>query len=185
MPVQGEYLQKNGRRYVAYNPDEFTGPFSWRLSMLPGNPVPAEITSIFTILPIDSVSLPSGDMNLFFNIEGLEDVSTVVAAYATGWNAAKVLLSLNSTKNRTLYGLENLTAEPPVQAARVGSQVAIYFNIAALPTLELSKSRDYVRANDYNSTSIDKLTADKPLFVTSSEDHNALVNFDISSLDLA
>ena len=89
MPVQGEYLQANGRKYVAYNPNEFNGPFTWRLSMMPVSVDPAEITTIFTLLPIDSVALPGGDLNLFFNIDGLTDVNKT-ASYLTGWNAAKV-----------------------------------------------------------------------------------------------
>ncbi len=184
MPVQGEYLQANGRKYVAYNPNEFNGPFTWRLSMMPVTTDPAEITTIFTLLPIDSVARPGGDLNLFFNIDGLTDVNKT-ASYVTGWNAAKVLLTLNGKKNRTLYGLENIAAEPPVQSVQQGTQVAIYFDITSLPAAEPPKTGYYVRANDYNSKSIDKLTADKPLFVTSSGDENALVNFDISSLDLA
>jgi len=184
MPVQGEYLQKYGRKYVAYNPNVFNGPYTWRLSMMPVTVEPGGITTLFTILPIDSVSTDSGTMNLFFNIDDLEDINKT-ATFSTGLKAAKAFLQLPSENFRSLYGLTRIQAEAPVQSVQQGSQVAIYFDIKSLAEVEPPKTGYYVRANDYNSKSIDKLTADKPLFVTSSGDENALVNFDISSLDLA
>ena len=184
MPVQGEYLQANGRKYVAYNPNEFNGPFTWRLSMMPTSFNPGDITTIYTLLPIDSNSTSVGTMNLFFNIDGLEDVNDT-AKFASGLKAALGMLSIERKSLRTMYGLSSIDAEAPVMSVQRGSDVAIYFDIKALPEVEPLKTGYYVRANDYNSKSIDKLTADKPLFVTSSGANNALVNFDISSLDLA
>jgi len=184
MPVQGEYLQKYGRKYVAYNPNEFNGPFTWRLSMMPVTTDPGAITTLFTILPIDSTSTTTGTMNLFFNIDGLEDVRST-STFATGLKAAKGFLNIASRNFLSLYGLNKIQAEAPVQSVQQGTQVALYFDMTSLPALEVPKTGYYVRANDYNSKSIDKITADKPLFVTSSGDENALVNFDISSLDLA
>ena len=188
MPVQGQYLDKHSRKYVAYNPNEFNGPFTWRLSMMaPEIDEPDDISTIFTILPIDSNVTPDGGMNLFFNIDGLQDV---YAPYTrlSGQREAKALLNLPASttyKKRSLRGLEGITGVAPVQTDRRGSDVAIYFDISSLPTLGKSKGYFSVKANDYNSRSIDKLTADKPLFTTSTTANDAVVTFDITSLDPA
>jgi len=184
MPVQGEYLRAYSQKYVAYNPNIFTGPFTWRLSMMPIKIGQVEITTIFTLLPIDSITTTTGTMNLFFNIDGLEDVSSTSTS-ATGLKAANGFLNITSKNFLSMYGLNKIKAEAPVRSIQQGTQVALYFDMTSLPELEGTKTGYYIRANDYNSKSIDKLTADKPLFVTSSGDENALVNFDISSLDLA
>ena len=94
MPVQGQYLDKHSRKYVAYNPNEFNGPFTWRLSMMaPEADEPDDITTIFTILPIDSNTTPDGGFNLFFNIDGLDNISDA-RRRLTGEAEANALLKL-------------------------------------------------------------------------------------------
>ena len=185
MPIQGEYLDKHSRRYVAYNPNEFNGPFTWRLSMLASETEdPDDITTIFTILPIDSNTKADGGINLFFNIDGLENISDT-ATRLTGQAAAKALVNLpRSYKRRSPFGLQSITGVDPVQTAQRGTDVAIYFDIDSLPTFETTKGYFNIKANDYNSRSIDKLSADKPLFVANGSNKDAVVTFDISSLEL-
>ena len=186
MPVQGQYLDKHSRKYVAYNPNEFNGPFTWRLSMMAAEiDEPDDISTIFTILPIDSNTKPDGGMNLFFNIDGLQDVREI-ASRLTGKREASALLNLPTAyKRRSLFGLQGITGVAPVQTDRRGSDVAIYFDINSLTTLETRKGYFSVKANDYNSRSIDNLSADKPLFTTSATADDAIVTFDITSLDPA
>ena len=186
MGVQGEYLDRHSRRYVNYNPNEFNGPFTWRLSMMATEiDEPDDISTIFTILPIDSNNKPDGGMNLFFNIDGLEDVYSP-ATRLTGRAEARALLNLpKAYKRRSLFGLQGITGVAPVQTERRGSDVAIYFDIYSLPTYETRKGYFSVKANDYNSRSIDNLSADKPLFTTSATADDAIVTFDITSLDPA
>ena len=186
MPVQGEYLDKHRRKYVAYNPNVFNGPFTWRLSMMAAEvDEPEDISTIFTILPIDSNTKPDGGMNLFFNIDGLEDVYAPVTRLS-GRAEARALLNLPSAyKRRSLFGIQGIEAVAPVQTERQGSDVAIYFDIKSLPTLEKKKGYFSVKANDYNSRSIDNLSADKPLYTQSGSADSVVVTFDITSLDPA
>lgn len=186
MPVQGQYLDKHSRKYVAYNPNEFNGPFTWRLSMMAADSEdPDAISTIFTILPIDSNIQPDGGMNLFFNIDGLQDVYSRTTRLSGKREAAALLNLPAAYKRRTLYGLEEITSVAPVQTDRRGSDVAIYFDINSLTTLNRRKGYFSVKANDYNSRSIDNLSADKPLFTTSATANDAIVTFDITSLDPA
>ena len=184
MGIQGEYLDKHSRKYVSFNPNEFSGPFTWRLSMMPTFAVdPDDITTIFTILPIDSNVEPDGSMNLFFNIDGLENISDS-ARRLNGRPAAKAMLNLPGVSERSLFGLKAVTGVAPVQTDERGTDVAIYFDIDSLPNFETRKGYFRVSANDYNSRSIDKLSADKPLFVQNGLNDDAIVSFDISSLEL-
>ena len=186
MGVQGQYLDKHNRRYVNYNPNEFNGPFTWRLSMMPTFiEDPDDITTIHTLLPIDSNTNLDGSMNLYFNIWDLEDVYDT-ARKASGKFAAQSLLNLPGLGKRSMFGLKSITGVLPVDTLQRGTDVAIFFNIDALPHLE-TKSKGYftVKANDYNSKSIDKLSADKPLFTTDGGTDDVIVTFDISSLDPA
>lgn len=184
MGIQGEYLDRHSRKYVNYNPNEFNGPFTWRLSMMATEADdPGDITTIYTILPIDSKVEADGGMNLFFNIDGLENISDT-ARRLNGRVAARAMLNLPTTSRSTLLGLKQLTGIAPVQTDERGSDVAIYFDIDSLPAFETAKGYFNVKANDYNSRSIDKLSADKPLFVTNGLNDSAVVTFDISSLEL-
>ena len=183
MAAVGRYLDKHSRKYVNYNPNEFTGPFTWRLSMMPSViDKPDQITSIFTILPIDSNTNPDGSFNLFFNIDSLEDVNAI-ARRASGAAAARGLLQSPYSGTRATTGITSITGIAPVQTDQKGTDVAIYFDIDSLRPLEKRKTFFSVKANDYNSRSIDKLSADKPLFTTGSDD--VVVTFDISSLENA
>ena len=183
MGIQGEYLDKHSRKYVNFNPNEFNGPFTWRLSMMPTFDEPEDITTIFTILPIDSKVDSIGGMNLFFNILDLEDISSV-GRRLNGRPAAKAMLNLPGVSKRSLFGLKAVTGVAPVQTDERGTDVAIYFDIDTLPSFETRKGFFRVNANDYNSRSIDNLSADKPLFVQNGFNDDAIVSFDISSLEL-
>ena len=184
MGVQGQYLDKHNRKYVSFNPNEFNGPFTWRLAMMPTFIEDTDdITTIFTILPIDSTTETDGSMNLFFNIDALEDISKV-GTRLNGRPAAKAMLNLPRVSKRSLFGLRELAGIPPVQTDKRGTDVAVYFDIDTLPALETRKGYFRVNANDYNSRSIDKLSADKPLFVQNGFNDDAIVSFDISSLEL-
>ena len=183
MPVQGEYLQKHSRIYVNHNPNVFNGPYTWRLSMAPTDADdPADITTIYTILPIDSNTTADGGFNLFFNIDGLADTRTG-AKRLGGKVGARALLNYPTLGQRTMYGIKEITGIPPVQSEERGTDVAIYFDINSLPTMPARRGIFRINTNDYNSRSIDKLTADKPLFANGVSSDNVVVNFDISSLD--
>tara|TARA_B100000073_G_C23604113_1_gene521668 strand:+ start:104 stop:661 length:558 start_codon:yes stop_codon:yes gene_type:complete len=183
MAAQGEYLQKHSRIYVHHNPNVFNGPFTWRLSMVgPEADDPADITTIYTILPIDSKVEADGAFNLFFNIDGLADTRTGSQRLG-GKVGARALLNYPSLGKRTMYGIKEITGVPPVQSEERGTDVAIYFDINSLPYMPTRRGVFRINTNDYNSRSIDKLTADKPLFANGVGSDNVVVNFDISSLD--
>lgn len=182
----GQYLKKHSRIYVYLNPDPETGPYSWRLSDSPTELPPApDITSIFTVLPIDSkFDTPSNTMNLFFNIDGLSDVGVARGAgIGTGAFAANRLLNSRYEGKRTTFGIQHITGIAPVHTTQIGGDVSIYFSIQDLPELGVEKRFFSARLSPYNSRSIDKLSADKPLFTSGSDD--IVVTFDISSLENA
>jgi len=184
MGVQGQYLDKHNRKYVHHNPNEFNGPFTWRLSMMAAEVAPPDdITSIFTILPIDSKVAADGGMNLFFNIDGLGD--TRDTNRLGGKLAARALLNYPGLGKRSMFGIKSIEGVAPVQTDERGSDVAIYFDINSLTDYPARKRGFFdIQVKDYNSRSIDKLTADKPLFANGVTSDDVVVTFDITSLDL-
>lgn len=184
MGVQGRYLDRHSRRYVEFNPNEFNGPFTWRLSMMPTfSADPDDITTIFTILPIDSKVAGDGGMNLFFNIDGLSD--TRDRAHLGGKLAARAALNFPGIGKRSMFGIKTLEGVAPVQTDERGTDVAVYFDINSLSDYPVRRKGFFdIQVKDYNSRSIDKLTADKPLFANGVSADDVVVTFDISSLDL-
>ena len=181
MTVPNGYLQEHTQTYLGTNPSPF-GALTWRMTMIPGvEEEPDGITSIYTILPIDSREDATDEVTLFFNIGGLPD-ATRSTNRATGLTEARYALALN-LPNKSSINIRNITGVAPVATIQRDSDVAIYFDINSLPELTKRRNRFSVKANLYNSRSIDKLSADKPLFVSGTE--NAVVTFDIQSLDPA
>jgi len=179
--TNGQYRDKFSRRYVHVNPDIYQGPWTWRLSNLAASADPSDtLLSIFTVLPIDDEQTAPGVYRLFFNIEDLPDVRTTVQKVARGRTASSYLTP------KTVKGLTNIQTILPVANTQVGDDVAIYFDIAALNPLVTKQGRKFnVKSFNYNSKSIDNLSADKPLYVSSAGATTAIVSFDISQLDHA
>ena len=184
MPIPNQYLIKHNRIYVYLNPDPETGPYAFCLSDVPPESDDPQVGSIYTVLPIDSVVTGDGDMTLFFNIDDLAEVGTPQdQADRTGLFAANMLLKSGYETQRTLNGITSVTGITPVEAERLGGKIAIYFDIQGLEELGNNKRRFSARLNTYNRGSIDKLSADKPLFTSGIDD--IVVTFDISSLENA
>ena len=181
MTVPNGYLQEHTQTYFGTNPSPY-GALTWRMTMIPGvEEEPDGITSIYTILPIDSREDATDEVTLFFNIKALPDAMRF-SRRATGLREARFSLGLRLPNKRDI-NIRSITGVPPVATAQSASYVAIYFDINSLPTLTRRKNRFSVKANVYNSRSIDKLSAEKPLFVSGTD--NAVVTFDIQSLDPA
>ena len=181
--TDGNYRDIHSRIYVHVNPNRYEGPWTWRLSNLqPYTDEPLGI-DIFTILPIDDTRTVDGDnVNLFFNIEELADVS----------EARTISQSASSRTHVTVYGvteglkkLTNLTAIKPVQTTEFGDKIGIYFDINSLDSVVTRKNKLNVNSFNYNNKSIDNLTADKPLEVSAADESSAIVSFDIRQLDHA
>ena len=184
--TDGLYRDRHNRRYVHLNPNIFQGPWTWRLSNLQASQIPTPPNndiSIFTVLPIDDTRDPTGtQINLFFNIDGLADVN---AARTITQRSDKDTFKVNSRFNRAIRGLESVTGIAPVATSKFGDDVGIYFDIQSLPNLITKRNKFTVRGFNYNSKSIDNLTADKPLYNTSADTTSAIVSFDIRQLDHA
>ena len=184
--TNGQYRDKHSRRYVHFNPNIFQGPWTWRLSNLQAYDIPtppdADI-SIFTVLPIDDTRSDDGSqVNLFFNINSLADVGD---ARTVTQRRNKDTYKVNSKFNTSLRGLQAVTGIAPIATNKFGDDTGIYFDIQSLPALTRRRNKFTVKGFNYNSKSIDNLTADKPLYNTSADKTSAIVSFDIRQLDHA
>ena len=179
--TNGQYRDKFSRRYVHVNPDIYQGPWTWRLSNLAASADPNDdLLSIFTVLPIDDEQTAPGVYRLFFNIEDLPDIRNITRTVTRGRTATSYLTP------KTVKGLTAVQGIAPIATGVVGDDVAIYFDIASLNPLVTKKGRKFnVKGFNYNSKSIDNLSADKPLYVSSAGATTAIVSFDISQLDHA
>ena len=184
--TDGLYRDKHSRRYVHFNPNIFLGPWTWRLSNLQASqqPIPPDADiNIITVLPIDDTRSDDGSqVNLFFNIDGLADVKD---ARTITQRRDKDIYKVNSKFNIGVRGLENVVGIAPVATSEFGDDVIIRFDINSLPSLVTRKNKFTVKGFNYNSKSIDNLSADKPLYVSSAGATTAIVSFDISQLDHA
>ena len=184
--TNGLYTDKHSRRYVYFNPNIFLGPWTWRLSNLQASLVPTppdEDINIFTVLPIDDTRSDDGSqVNLFFNINALADVKD---ARTITQRQDKKTYKVNSKFNTNIRGLQEITAIAPLATSKFGDDTGIYFDINSLPQLTRRRNKFSVRSFNYNSKSIDNLTADKPLYNTSADKTSAIVSFDIRQLDHA
>ena len=182
--TNGRYLEKHGRTYIHINPDIYKGPWTWRLSNIAATAEDTDdITSIFTVLPIDDEQSSPGIFNLFFNIDALPDVN-VARRSVVPYTEAQKKVAQSYLSTRTLFGLKSVEGILPIKTTEVGTDVGIYFDIQSLPTLESARNKFNIKAFNYNSKSIDNLTADKPIYVSSGSD-SAIVSFDIRQLDPA
>ena len=179
--TNGLYRDKFSRRYVYVNPDVYRGPWTWRLSNLQASASPSDdLLSIFTVLPIDDEQTAPGVYRLFFNIEDLPDIRSSTRTVARGRAASSYLTP------KPVKGLTAVQGIAPIATGKVGDDVAIYFDIASLNPLVTKQGRKFnVEGFNYNSKSIDNLSADKPLYVSSAGATTAIVSFDISQLDHA
>lgn len=180
--TDGTYRDKHNRRYVHLNPNRYQGPWTWRLSNLQSYieaPIEDQL-NIFTVLPIDDTRSADGlNINLFFNILGLPDVSA--ARGRTKKSNSRTFVTSYGTSN-ALRNITEIIPVEPIKTTNVGTDVGIYFDILDLQPLTTRKQKFNVKGFNYNSKSIDNLTADRPLNVTPADPNSAIVSFDIRQL---
>ena len=117
------------------------------------------------------------------NIDGLPDTRNL--SRRGGKLAARSLLNFPGLGKRSMFGIKSIQGIAPVQTEERGTDVAIYFDINSLTDYPARRQGFFdIKVKDYNSRSIDKLTADKPLFANGATADDVVVTFDISSLDL-
>ena len=182
MTAPNGYLQKHTQTYVGTNPSPH-GALTWRMTMIAGlaPDEPDGVSSIYTILPIDSRVDSINSVTLFFNIDELPEVSRSLNRL-TGLRQANAVMGMPLVNVRST-SIKHIAGIAPVATTQTGDNVAIYFDINSLPEIAKRKRRYTFSSNLYNSRSVDNLFADKPLFVNGNE--NAVVTFDIQSLDPA
>jgi len=189
MPELGTIKTQFNRAYVYLNPDEFTGPSSWRLSSLPPttsiDPEGNNLKDIYTLLPI-SKKVAGTTTNLLFDIISLpttENVSTkkdyFTSVLSTFLAETDVLPKM---ANFTISGLKGVDPIKTIVYENVG---IVYFDMSDLPTLkDVSRYKKYNISTStfkYNSRSVDVLTATEPL-ETQLADQTATVSIDFRNL---
>ena len=124
--------------------------------------------------------------NLYFDISAIaQDVMDVSRPTFTAQEAVRNLLQYAPYKSKQkLFDLETITGIAPVNAAQLGLDATIWFNMLNLPPLEETRAKRRVKVLFkplYNKRSVDALTAEAPLAVETT-DGEATVSFDIKSL---
>ena len=185
MPTPGALTSKFNRTYVYLNPDPFLGPYTQRLSNIPSEDAPpGYIDNIYTFAPLQHIEA-GGTANVFFSIENIPlDIYDPAPPYRIKEAASNALLYAPYKSTATYSGLQTITGVPPVKDAQVDNDVALWFSIDDLPSVDTArdKRRIFVNLNlPYNSRSIQSLTATAPINVRTVSEH-ATVTFDITTL---
>lgn len=185
MPASGALTSEFGRTYIYLNPDPFLGPHTQRLSNIGAEEAPpGYIDNIYTFAPLDHTEGAS-TANLFFTIENIPlDIYDPAPPYTIKGAARNALLYAPYKSTATYSGLTNITGINPIQDQQIDNDVALWFDIDSLPSVDVArdKRRIFVNLNlPYNSKSIQTLTATAPLNVRTAS-KNATVTFDITTL---
>ena len=185
MAHQGELKKTFGRTYVYLNPDVSKGPYTYRLSNIPGEiDPPSNIENIYTIAPIQHTETTT-TANLYFSIEAIDKfVNEARSEFSVQYAAKNLIDYAPYPSERAITDLETVRSVRPVESLQQEEDVVIWFDMNDLEDIDTDRAKRLMQVTvnlPYNSRSITSLTATNPLSV-SQQNGDATVSFDITSL---